>query len=68
MYLQRVFVDPGIQHAVRMRRIILSRVAPLAVQYFSTHDFQKSKSLIIKHIFWFSLQLLSEAFFHFEDD
>jgi UDP-N-acetylmuramyl pentapeptide phosphotransferase/UDP-N-acetylglucosamine-1-phosphate transferase len=31
-----VFVAIGIQHSMRMRRTVLSAVAPLAVQYFST--------------------------------
>ena len=46
-----MFVDLGIQHAMRMRRIILSSVACPAVQYFSTshkrHAFRGKK--IIEH-------------------
>jgi hypothetical protein len=56
-----------IRKAMRVRRIILSSVACSALQYFSTlshkwHDFLKRKSLNIKCVFWFSLQLLSETF------
>jgi hypothetical protein len=41
-YIFRVFVALVIQHAMRMRRIILPSVACLAVPYFSTlsHDFR----------------------------
>jgi hypothetical protein len=56
-----------IQHAKRMRHIILSSVACPAVLYFSTlsherHDFEKKKLFETKCVFWFSLQLLSETF------
>jgi hypothetical protein len=33
-YSERVFVTLGIQHAIRMRRIIMSSVACLAVSFF----------------------------------
>jgi hypothetical protein len=61
-----VSVVSVIQHAKRMRRIILPSVACLAVPYFYTlshkrHDFWK-KLLNIKCVFWFSVQLLSETF------
>jgi len=54
------------KHAKRMRCIILSSVACLAVSYFSTlphkrHDLRK-KLPSIKYVFWFSLQRLTETF------
>ena len=56
-----------IRHAKRMRGIIKSSVAWLALQYSSIlshkwHDFPKKKVLNIKCIFLFSLQPLSETF------
>jgi len=56
-----VFLALGIKHAMRMRYIILSSMACLALQYFSIsshrrHDFRKSKYVL------FSLQILSETF------
>jgi hypothetical protein len=56
-----------IQYAIRMRRVILSSVASLAVQYFSTshkrYDFRKKKKLLnIECVFTFSLEVLSETF------
>jgi hypothetical protein len=54
-YSECVSVDGVIQHAKRMRRIILLSVACLAVPYFSTlshkwHDFRKNL-LNIKCVF-----------------
>ena len=45
-----VFVALGIQHAMRMRRIVLSSVAYLDVHYFYTlshkrHDFREKKEI-----------------------
>jgi hypothetical protein len=58
-----------IQHATRMRHILLSSVACPAVPYFSTlshkrHDFREGKKKLsnIKLCFDFSRQLLSEKF------
>jgi hypothetical protein len=66
-YSEFVSVALVIQHAKRMRRIILSSVGCLPVPYFSTlshkrHDLQKKMLLNMKCVFWFSLQLLFETF------
>ena len=58
-----------VQHAKRMRRIVLSSVACLVLLcfFFSTLSYEplafREKLLNIKCAFWFSLQLLSETFF-----
>jgi hypothetical protein len=63
----RVYVALVIQHAKRMRLIILSSVGCLALRYVSTlsqkrHDFRKKKLSNIKCVFLFTLQHLSETF------
>ena len=55
-----------IQHAKRMRRIILSSVACPVLPYFCTlshkrHDFRKNVTEHKKCV-WFSIQIFSEAF------
>ena len=65
-YSECVYVALVIQHAKRMRRIILSAVACLAVPFSFTYlinskNFVK-RYLSIKDLFWFPLQLLFEIF------
>ena len=65
-YSECVSVALIIQHAMRMRRNILSRVSCLAVQYYTTlfhkpHNLQKSVTEN-KNVSWFSLQSLSKIF------
>ena len=53
-----MFVDLGIQHAMRMRPVLLSSVACPAIQYFSTlsHNrkiFDKRKGILYKMCFEF---------------
>jgi hypothetical protein len=65
-YPECVSVALVIQHAMPMRRIILSSVSYPAVPYFSTlshkrHDFRKKRLLNIKFVFWFSLHLSSQT-------
>jgi len=66
VYSKCVSVALGIQHAMRLCRIIFSSVACRDVQYIPTlshkrHDFRK-EFLNTKCVFWFCLQLLSETF------
>ena len=67
-YSEYVSVDLRIQHAKRMRRIILLSAACAALPYFSTlshkrHDFQGGGGFShIKCVFWFPLQILSETY------
>jgi hypothetical protein len=66
-YSECVFVALVMQHAKRMRCIILSSVACLVLPYFSTlsykrQDFREKKLLNVKCVFWFPVQLLSETF------
>jgi len=65
-YSECVFVALFIQHAMHMQNIILSPVTYPALPYFfrlshKRHDFRE-KSHWTKHVFWFSIQLLSETF------
>jgi len=66
IYSDCVFLDLGIQHATHIRHIILSSVACLALQYFSTlpHSGTIFKKIYSTYnvCFQFSLQLLSETF------
>ena len=62
-YSETVFVALHIQHAKPMRPFIYC----LALKYLSTlshkrHDYRKKKLLNTKCVFWFSIQLWSEAF------
>jgi hypothetical protein len=65
-YSECVSVTLVIQHAVRMRHIILSSVACLALPYFSHYPINDTifgKTLLnIKCAFRFSLQVLPETF------
>jgi hypothetical protein len=61
-----VFVALGIQHALRLRRIILSSVSCLAIPYFSVLSFKlnnfRRRLLNLKFVFLCSPQVLSETF------
>jgi len=67
-YSECEFVGVAIQHDKFIRLIISSSVGCLALSYFSTSFrkgtifFKKREIIKIKYLFWFSLQLLSEAF------
>jgi len=61
-----VFVDLSIQHAMRMRHIVICGLSGCTIIFtysHKRHDFQKKKKLLnIKFLFHFSLELLSEPF------
>ena len=60
-----VFVDLGIQQAVRMRRIVvcsLSRSTVFSLHYLTRVMILEKKLLNMKYVFRFSLQLSSETF------
>ena len=65
-YSECVLVALGIQHAMRMRHIVIYR--PVQLYHIFPHYLtngricRKEKLLNIKYVFWFSLQLLSETF------
>ena len=68
-YSECVPVALSIQHAKRMRRIILSSVARVALLYFPTlphkrHDFRGGggEGNVFECVFWLSAQCLSEIF------
>jgi len=67
-YSECEFVILVTHHALSMRRIILPSVAYPTLPHFSTlsdkqRHFRREKLLNTKHLFQFSLQLLSEILF-----
>jgi hypothetical protein len=66
IYSERVFVALGIQHAMRMRRIVICGLSGSTIFVHITQTarfFGKKRLLNIKRMFLFSQQLLSETFF-----
>ena len=65
-YSECVFVDLDIQHAMRMRRIVVCGLSGSTVFFHiipQTAWFSKKKKLLnTKRVFWFSLRVLSETF------
>jgi len=64
-YSKCVFGALCVQHAIRMRHIAICGLSA-STSFFhmshKRHDFRKHILLIIKCVFWFSIQLLSETF------
>jgi hypothetical protein len=56
-YSKYVFVVLGIQHALRMRRVILSSVSCPALQYFSTFSHKRAQFITFgkKNVFEFKM-------------
>ena len=64
-YSERVFVDLGIQHAMRMHHFFYPWPAPLYIifpRYPITGSIFGTKSFRTSNMFWFSLQCVSEIF------
>lgn len=72
-YSECMFVALLIQHAKRVRRVLLLSVACLVQPYFSTschkrHDFRGGKKILnIYYVFWLSLQLLFKHLSFYEE-